>query len=183
VFTDLRLEVLHGKMKSQEKEAVLSSFRDGAIDVLVATSVVEVGIDVPNATVMVVENADRFGLAQLHQFRGRVGRGAARSYCVLLAEPSNPNARERLQALTATDDGFKLAEEDLRLRGPGEFWGTRQSGLPALQVAQVTDMPTLALARRIAEEMLKDDPDLEEARHALLAESVRRFWDRAAEPS
>jgi ATP-dependent DNA helicase RecG len=183
VFQDLRLEVLHGKMKPRDKEAVLGSFRDGDIDVLIATSVVEVGIDVPNATVMVVENADRFGLAQLHQFRGRVGRGAERSYCRLVADPSNPNARERLQALSATDDGFKLAEEDLRLRGPGEFWGTRQSGLPALQVAQVTDMPTLALARRVAEAILQEDPDLQQARHALLAESVRRFWDRAAEPS
>ena len=183
VFPELKLEVLHGKMKPKDKEAVLSSFRDGEIDVLVATSVVEVGIDVPNATVMVVENADRFGLAQLHQFRGRVGRGAEQSYCRLVADPSNPNARDRLQALSATDDGFKLAEEDLRLRGPGEFWGTRQSGLPALQVAQVTDMPTLAQARRVAEAILAEDPDLKEPRHALLGESMRHFWDRAAEPS
>ncbi len=183
VFPDMRLDVLHGKMKAQDKDAVLSRFRDGEIDVLVATSVVEVGIDVPNATAMVVQDAQRFGLAQLHQFRGRVGRGGDKSYCVLLADPNSPGARERLQALTMTDDGFKLAEEDLRLRGPGEFWGTRQSGLPALQVAQVTDMPTLALARRVAETILQEDPALAEPRYALLAGSVRTFWDRAAEPS
>ncbi len=183
VFADMHLEVLHGKMKAQDKDAVLTRFRDGEIDVLVATSVVEVGIDVPNATVMVVQDAQRFGLAQLHQFRGRVGRGAEKSFCVLLADPNSPGARERLQALTMTDDGFKLAEEDLRLRGPGEFWGTRQSGLPALQVAQVTDMPTLALARRVAETILEDDPDLAEPRHAILAASLRRFWEQAAAPS
>jgi ATP-dependent DNA helicase RecG len=183
VFPELRLDLLHGKMRSQDKDAVLGRFRDGEIDILIATSVVEVGIDVPNATVMVVQDAQRFGLSQLHQFRGRVGRGAAQSYCVLLAEANNPIARERLQALCATDDGFKLAETDLRLRGPGEFWGTRQSGLPALQVAQVTDMPTLELARRVAETILQEDPQLTQPRHALLADSLRRFWDTAAEPS
>jgi len=183
VFPDLRLEVLHGRMKAQDKDAVLGRFRDGNIDVLVATSVVEVGIDVANATVMVVEDAQRFGLAQLHQFRGRVGRGAAQSYCVLLAEPNSAGSRERLQAMTATDDGFKLAEEDLRLRGPGEFWGTRQSGLPALQVAQTIDLPVLALARRIAEAILQDDPDLAAQPHALLAAELRRFWGRAAPAS
>jgi ATP-dependent DNA helicase RecG len=183
VFPELRLDLLHGKMRPQDKDAVLGRFRDGEIDILVATSVVEVGIDVPNATVMVVQDAQRFGLSQLHQFRGRVGRGAAQSYCVLLAEANNPIARERLQALCATDDGFKLAETDLKLRGPGEFWGTRQSGLPALQVAQVTDMPTLELARRVAETILQEDPQLTQPRHALLADSLRRFWDTAAEPS
>jgi ATP-dependent DNA helicase RecG len=183
VFPDLRLGLLHGKLRSQEKDEVLGRFRDGEIDVLVATSVVEVGIDVPNATVMVVQDAQRFGLAQLHQFRGRVGRGAAQSYCILLAEANNPIARERLSALCATDDGFKLAEEDLRLRGPGEFWGTRQSGLPELQVAQVTDTRTLELARSVAESVLADDPSLMLPQHALLAETMRRFWESAAEPS
>ena len=183
VFPDLRLGLLHGKLKSQEKESVLARFRDGEIQVLVATSVVEVGIDVPNATVMVVQDAQRFGLAQLHQFRGRVGRGAAQSYCILLAEAKNPVAIERLTAMCATDDGFKLAEEDLRLRGPGEFWGTRQSGMPALQVAQVTDTPTLDLARRVAESILSDDPGLALPQHALLADTLRHFWERAAEPS
>jgi ATP-dependent DNA helicase RecG len=183
VFPDLRLGLLHGKMRPQEKDEVLGRFRDGEIHVLVATSVVEVGIDVPNATVMVVQDAQRFGLAQLHQFRGRVGRGSAQSYCLLLADANNPNAGKRLQALCDTDDGFRLAEEDLKLRGPGEFWGTRQSGLPALQVAQVTDMRTLDLARRVAETILQDDPNLEEPRHALLSERLRQFWESAAEPS
>ncbi|MGH2387274.1 MAG: ATP-dependent DNA helicase RecG, partial [Chloroflexota bacterium] len=183
VFADLCLEVLHGKLRPQDKEAILTRFRDGEIDILVATSVVEVGIDVPNATVMLVQDAQRFGLAQLHQFRGRVGRGAEKSYCLLLADARNPGARERLQALCDSDDGFKLAEEDLRLRGPGEFWGTRQSGLPALQVAQVTDTRTLDLARRIAEGILADDPSLAAPRHAALARDLGRFWEQAAAPS
>ncbi|HVA92696.1 MAG TPA: ATP-dependent DNA helicase RecG [Chloroflexota bacterium] len=183
VFPELRLEVLHGKLRPQDKDAILGRFRDGELDILVATSVVEVGIDVPNATVMVVQDAQRFGLAQLHQFRGRVGRGAEKSYCLLLADATNPVARERLQALCATDDGFKLAEEDLRLRGPGEFWGTRQSGIPALQVAQVTDIRTLDLARHIAENILADDPTLDAPEHAALAEGLRQFWRQAAAPS
>ncbi len=183
VFPDLRLDLLHGKMRPQDKDAILGRFRDGEIDILVATSVVEVGIDVPNATVMVVQDAQRFGLAQLHQFRGRVGRGAAQSYCLLLAEAGNPVAGERLNALCATDDGFKLAEEDLRLRGPGEFWGTRQSGLPALQVAQMSDVPTLDVARRMAETILHEDPLLDAPQHELLADGLRRFWEQAAAPS
>jgi ATP-dependent DNA helicase RecG len=183
VFADLRLDVLHGKLRPQDKDAILSRFRDGEIDILVATSVVEVGIDVPNATVMVVQDAQRFGLAQLHQFRGRVGRGAEKSFCLLLADAKSPGARERLQALCGTDDGFKLAEEDLRLRGPGEFWGTRQSGLPALQVAQVTDTRILDLARRIAEGIVSDDPLLAAPGHAALAEELRRFWEQAATPN
>ena len=183
VFPDLRMGLLHGKLRPQEKETVLARFRDGEVQVLVATSVVEVGIDVPNATVMVVQDAQRFGLAQLHQFRGRVGRGADQSYCILLADARSQNATERLSALCATDDGFRLAEEDLRLRGPGEFWGTRQSGLPALQVAQVTDTKTLELAREVADTILADDPALRRPQHALLAETMRRFWEGAAEPS
>ncbi len=130
VFPSLRVGLLHGKMKPAEKESVLREFRDGAMEVLVATSVIEVGIDIPNATVMVIQDANRFGLAELHQFRGRVGRGAERSDRYLLADEAGQTAAQRLQAITQTDDGFRLAEEDLRLRGPGEFWGTRQSGLP-----------------------------------------------------
>jgi len=183
VFPDLSVGLLHGKMKGSEKEAILKQFRDGKIQILVATSVVEVGIDVPNATVMVVQEANRFGLAQLHQFRGRVGRGAAQSYCILLAEGASAVGQQRLQALTATDDGFKLAEEDLRLRGPGEFWGTRQSGVPELTVAGVGDARVIEEARGAAERIVAADPDLTQPAHQLLAARVERFWSRGSERS
>jgi len=183
VFPDLSVGLLHGKMKGSEKEAILKRFRDGEIQILVATSVVEVGIDVPNATVMVVQEANRFGLAQLHQFRGRVGRGAAQSYCILLAEGASAVGQQRLQALTATDDGFKLAEEDLRLRGPGEFWGTRQSGVPELTVAGVGDARVIEEARGAAERIVAADPDLTQPAHQLLAARVERFWSRGSERS
>jgi ATP-dependent DNA helicase RecG len=183
VFPGLRVGLLHGKMKPAEKEARLAAFRAGEIDVLVATSVVEVGIDVPNATVMVVEEANRFGLAQLHQFRGRVGRGAARSYCVLLAESASSVGQERLNAITGTDDGFKLAEIDLRLRGAGDVLGTRQSGLPELKVAGLGDVRTIEEARVAAERLVAADPDLARPEHALLARRVDQFWRRAADPS
>jgi ATP-dependent DNA helicase RecG len=183
VFPDLSVGLLHGKMKGSEKEAILKRFRDGEIQILVATSVVEVGIDVPNATVMVVQEANRFGLAQLHQFRGRVGRGAEQSYCILLAEGASAVGQQRLQALTATDDGFKLAEEDLRLRGPGEFWGTRQSGVPELTVAGVGDARVIEEARGAAERVVAADPDLTQPAHQLLAARVERFWSRGSERS
>jgi len=183
VFPDLSVGLLHGKMKGSEKEATLKRFRDGEIQILVATSVVEVGIDVPNATVMVVQEANRFGLAQLHQFRGRVGRGAEQSYCILLAEGASAVGQQRLQALTATDDGFKLAEEDLRLRGPGEFWGTRQSGVPELTVAGVGDARVIEEARGAAERVVAADPDLTQPAHQLLAARVERFWSRGSERS
>ena len=183
VFPDLSVGLLHGKMKPSEKEATLLRFRDGEIQVLVATSVVEVGIDVPNATVMVVEEANRFGLAQLHQFRGRVGRGAARSYCILLAGSASAAGQQRLSALVGTDDGFKLAEEDLRLRGPGDFLGTRQSGLPALQVAGLGDMRSIEQAREAARRLIGADPALTQPEHHLLAAKVARFWSRESELS
>jgi len=183
VFPDLSVGLLHGKMKGSEKEAILKRFRDGEIQILVATSVVEVGIDVPNATVMVVQEANRFGLAQLHQFRGRVGRGAEQSYCILLAEGASAVGQQRLQALTATDDGFKLAEEDLRLRGPGEVWGTRQSGVPELTVAGVGDARVIEEARGAAERVVAADPDLTQPAHQLLAARVERFWSRGSERS
>jgi ATP-dependent DNA helicase RecG len=145
--------------------------------------VVEVGIDVPNATVMVIRDAHRFGLAQLHQFRGRVGRGGDQAFCVLLSDSEGDDARERLEALTATENGFELAEEDLRLRGPGEFWGTRQSGLPALKVATLGDLPTIELARHAAHDILAGDPKLAGDEHALLRQQIQRFWHDAAELS
>ncbi len=183
VFPSLRVGLLHGKMKPAEKESVLREFRDGAMEVLVATSVIEVGIDIPNATVMVIQDANRFGLAQLHQFRGRVGRGAERSYCYLLADEAGQTAAQRLQAITQTDDGFRLAEEDLRLRGPGEFWGTRQSGLPELRVARLSDTATIEEARSAAQDLFSFDPLLERTEHALLKVRLREFWRTESERS
>lgn len=183
VFSDLRVGLLHGRMKPTEKERALAAFRAGEFDVLVATSVVEVGIDIPNATVMVIRDAHRFGLAQLHQFRGRVGRGGDQAFCVLLSDTRSEEAIERLEALTACQDGFELAEADLRLRGPGEFWGTRQSGLPELRVATLGDIATISMARQAALAILRDDPDLDLPENRVLAERVRTFWKEEADLS
>ena len=149
VFPDLRVMLLHGQMKGAEKEAAMTAFAAGKADVLVATTVIEVGVDVPNATLMVIEDADRFGLSQLHQLRGRVGRGKAKSYCILTSQNKNAETKQRLKALCSTNDGFKIAEEDLRLRGPGDFFGSRQSGLPVFRVANLScDLQTLKDAQQ-----------------------------------
>jgi ATP-dependent DNA helicase RecG len=176
VFPDLRLALLHGRMSSDDKEDVMQRFRLAEYDILVSTPVVEVGIDVPNATVMLVEGADRFGLAQLHQFRGRVGRGGHQSYCLLLAGTASFEAEQRLKIIESTQDGFMLAEEDLKLRGPGDFFGTRQSGLPDLRVARIGDLRVLEQARRAALELFDQDPMLTRPEHELLAQRVREFW-------
>ncbi len=176
VFPDLRLGLVHGQLKSAEKDRVMRAFRDGEIDVLVATAVVEVGVDVPNATVMVIEDADRFGLSQLHQFRGRVGRGKHQSYCYLLSQEASAQARERLSVMERTSDGFELAEADLQLRGPGDFFGTRQSGMPELKVARLADTQLLAEARTQAEWLWARDPYLRALEHAPLRERVFLFW-------
>ncbi len=176
VFPDLRLGLVHGRLKAAEKEEVMRRFREGELDVLVATPVVEVGIDVPNATVMLIEGADRFGLAQLHQFRGRVGRGQQQSYCLLVAQSPSEEGRERLSALARIKDGFALAEEDLRLRGPGEFFGTRQSGLPDLKMAKLSDLELLVMARREAIRLFGQDPALARPEHQLLKREVARLW-------
>jgi ATP-dependent DNA helicase RecG len=175
VFPDLRLGLLHGRMALREKEQVMDEFQRGELDILVSTPVVEVGIDVPNATVMLIDGADRFGLAQLHQFRGRVGRGEHQSYCLLLADAPGEEARDRLKVVERTHDGFQLAEEDLRIRGPGDYLGTRQSGLPGLHVATLSDHDILTLARREAMRLLDADPDLSKPEHAGLAEHIRRY--------
>ncbi len=148
VFPDLRIALLHGQMKGAEKEAAMAAFARGEADVMVATTVIEVGVDVPNATLMVIEDADRFGLSQLHQLRGRVGRGKAKSYCILTSHNRNPETLQRLKALCKTNDGFRIAEEDLKLRGPGDFFGSRQSGLPAFRVGDLScDLATLKQAQ------------------------------------
>ena len=183
IFPDLRLGLLHGRMKGEEKEATMARFARGELDILVATSVVEVGIDVPNATVMLIEGADRFGLAQLHQFRGRVGRGEHPSYCLLVSDSSSPEAQERLQAVEATSDGFALAQKDLELRGPGEFLGTRQSGFPDLKLANVTDLRLVEAAREAARRFFETDPELAHPDNRLLAQQVARFWKGEGEVS
>ena len=156
IFPDLRIAMLHGQMKGAQKEQVMGQFAAGDADVLVATTVIEVGVDVPNATLMVIEDADRFGLSQLHQLRGRVGRGGAKSYCILVSQNKNPDTNTRLKALCKTTDGFKIAEEDLALRGPGDFFGNRQSGLPVFRVASLScDLATLKLAQAASVEWIE----------------------------
>jgi ATP-dependent DNA helicase RecG len=181
VFPDLRLGLLHGRLSAAGKDEVMRQFRSGALDILVATPVVEVGIDVPNATVMLVESADRFGLSQLHQFRGRVGRGPEQSYCMLLAENPSDIGRLRLDKIEKIQDGFKLAEADLELRGPGEFFGTRQSGLPDLKMARLSDIALLELARTEAIRLFEKDKRLENPAHSLLAKELARIWPEAGE--
>jgi ATP-dependent DNA helicase RecG len=171
---DVPLEVLHGRLRPAEKERVMEQFRTGVTKVLVATSVIEVGIDVPRATIMVIEDADRFGLAQLHQLRGRVGRGAETSYCVLLADVKTETARARLETMAATRDGFIIAQQDLQLRGPGEFFGTRQHGLPDLRVADLMeDQALLEAAREDAAALLREDHSLHAPQVRPLGEAVR----------
>jgi ATP-dependent DNA helicase RecG len=179
-FPDLRVALIHGKMLPREKDEVMLAFRNHEYDILVATAVIEVGIDVPNATTMLIEGAERFGLAQLHQFRGRVGRGLHQSYCILVSDKENEVTKTRLEAMERTRDGFELAEIDLQLRGPGEFFGTRQSGTPDLKVAQLADTRLLHAANLEAQKILADDPRLEKPEHALLKAQVEAFWADAA---
>jgi ATP-dependent DNA helicase RecG len=161
ILSDLRVELLHGQMKSADKESVMTRMRAGEIDVLVATTVIEVGIDIPNATVMVIEDADRFGLSQLHQLRGRVGRGKYPGRCLLVADPTTPEGEQRIAAMVETTDGFRLAEEDLRIRGQGTVFGARQSGIADLKLADIlADMDTLIVARREAFDLVAHDPQL-----------------------
>ena len=176
VFPHLKVGLVHGRMKPAEKDAVMLAFRNGAYDILVSTSVVEVGVDIPNATVMVIEGADRFGLAQLHQFRGRVGRGEAQSYCILIPEREDAAENERLAAMTRTNDGFELAEEDLRQRGPGDFLGTRQAGFPDLRMANLADVHLLQKARNLAEQVYAADLELKSAEFQALKAAINQFW-------
>lgn len=180
-LTGLRLALLHGRMAADEKDEVMRRFRDGAIDVLVATTVIEVGIDVPNATVMVVEHPERFGLSQLHQLRGRVGRGAAESFCILLGDVG-AEAAERLQVIVRSEDGFEIARADLAIRGMGDLFGERQSGVPTFRIADPLKDEALSDAARIAADRLVDeDPDLARPEHRRIKQVLRRGYGRALE--
>lgn len=175
IYPQYRIGLLHGQMKAEEKDDVMARFKAHALDVLVATTVIEVGIDVPNASAILIEDADRFGLAQLHQLRGRVGRGEHASYCVLLATPKTDDGKARLEILTRTQDGFRIAEEDLRLRGPGEFYGIRQSGLPPLYIADIVrDIDVLAETRRAAFALVESDPELMRPEHRPLRRALEQ---------
>lgn len=176
VFPDLRVEMLHGKMPFKEKEQVMRRFRLKKIDILVSTSVVEVGVDIPNATVMMIEGADRFGLAQLHQFRGRVGRAEYQSYCFLFCESRSTAARQRLKALERHASGFELAERDLKLRGPGDFAGTKQWGIPDFAMKQLTNLQLVEEARESAKQILENDITLKN--HPLLREKVQSLREK-----
>jgi len=175
VFPELSLGLLHGRMPFKEKEDIMARFQRGDMDILVSTPVIEVGIDNPNATIILIEGADRFGLAQLHQFRGRVGRGEHQSRCLLLSDNPSSEAQERLEVMERVSDGFAVAEEDLRFRGPGDYFGTRQSGLPDLRMARLSDQDLLALARQEASALLKEDPNLEWPQHKALAQNLSNF--------
>lgn len=180
VFPKYRVGLLHGRMKAEEKDQVMTAFRDGMYDVLVSTSVIEVGVDIPNATVMLIEGANRFGLSQLHQFRGRVGRGDAKSYCILIPDDENELENQRLAVMAETNDGFVLAERDLEQRGPGDFLGTRQAGFSELRMANLLNIRLIEKARRLAQNLFDRDPDLSDPDHRLLLQAMRRFWGEGA---
>lgn len=180
VFSDYRVEYLHGKMKPKEKDAIMEEFKNGNIDILISTTVIEVGVNVPNSNIMVVENAERFGLAQLHQLRGRVGRGEYQSYCILKYNGNSQVIRERMKVMTSTNDGFVISEKDLELRGTGEFFGTKQHGLPEFKIANLfEDIGTLKAVQAIAIKIINDDPKLEKDKNKLLKKVVdEKFGSR-----
>jgi ATP-dependent DNA helicase RecG len=176
VFPDLRVGLIHGRLRPDEKETVMRHFRDRQFDILVSTTVIEVGVDIPNATIMIIEGANRFGLAQLHQLRGRVGRGGEQSYCFLIPQTDDKAENERLVAMVNTHDGFILAEHDLKQRGPGEFLGTRQSGYAGLRLASLTDLSLIETARKYAQQVYENDPTLSALEHKLMREALEYFW-------
>jgi len=172
--------VLHGKLKQNEKDKIMDSFKNGDIKILISTTVIEVGIDVPNSTMMVIYNAERFGLATLHQLRGRVGRGSYKSYCILKYQGNSQNTRERMKVMTQTNNGFIISEKDLELRGSGEFFGTRQHGLPELKIANLLeDIEMLKSIQSVAIKIMEEDPNLEKEKNILLRKQIEnKFKDR-----
>jgi ATP-dependent DNA helicase RecG len=179
LFPDLKIGLLHGRMKSKEKEAVMHDFKDQKINMLVSTIVIEVGVDISNASVMIIEHAERFGLSQLHQLRGRIGQGRHMSYCILVSEPKTDDAKHRISAMLKTQDGFKIAEEDLEIRGPGEFFGTRQHGLPELKIANIIrDRDILEIARDEAFDLIKRDRFLRLPENRLIRENLLAKFSR-----
>ena len=181
-FKQFHVGMIHGKMSASKKEIIMNSFSKGEIDLLISTTVIEVGVDVPNAAFMVIENAERFGLSQLHQLRGRVGRGSFKSFCILVSDAQNEEALRRLQIMTETNDGFRIADKDLKLRGPGDFFGSRQHGLPDLKIADmITDMALLLQAQEAAKQILSEDSDLSFSNHRGLLFGIKRLFQRVGE--
>lgn len=180
-FADIEVGVLHGKMKPADKEAVMAKFSSGEIKILVATTVIEVGIDVPNATIMMIENAERFGLSQLHQLRGRVGRGSEKSWCILVSDSTTENSSERLKTMCTTRDGFKIADADLKLRGPGDFFGSRQHGLPQLNISSLADTRNLEISQKIADYVIEDSNFLYDDRYRALNAEIKRLFLQTGE--
>ncbi|MBQ4568606.1 MAG: ATP-dependent DNA helicase RecG [Ruminococcus sp.] len=175
-FSDYAVGIIHGKMKYSEKEKTMAAFAAGELDLLVATTVIEVGVDVPRSTIMMIENAERFGLSQLHQLRGRVGRGEGKSYCIMVSDSTSENTQRRLSVMCSTTDGFKIADEDLKLRGPGDFFGERQHGLPKLSIAEFSDMDSLSLSQAMAEDIISESPDLSDDKYKGLRGAVKRLF-------
>jgi ATP-dependent DNA helicase RecG len=176
IFPEFSLGLLHGKLKAQEKEKVMQDFKTNKAQILVATAVVEVGIDIPNATVMIIEDADRFGLSQLHQFRGRIGRSHMQSYCFLFSSSDTQNSKARLKAMEENSDGFKIAEKDLELRGPGQFLGTIQSGIPDIAMENLTNIRLIKVSQEEAKNILREDPTLKN--HPVLVKALAKFNEK-----